>query len=83
MKVDGVSIIGLAFAIILTAIFAAVSPSAFPLHLFGNPVEVFDPSIIYEKVSYYLWNVLRMNMLIVAAILFASAISCIALMRRA
>jgi hypothetical protein len=82
VKFDGVSAVGLVFAIILAAMFAAVSQTAFPFHLFGNPATVIDPSIIYEKVSYYLWNVLRMDAIIVAAILFASAISCIALLRR-
>lgn len=87
MKLDGISVVGFLLSTVLATVLVFTVYGGFPAFLYGSPAQsllsrVGDLGLISRVVSFSLWNIRAMDVIVLAIILFSTAISCIALLRR-
>lgn len=84
MKVDGISVVGVFVSAVLVVVSVFTVYGGFPVFLYGSPALLYgvgDLGLISRTVSLCLWNIRAMDVIVLAVILFVTAISCIALLR--
>ena len=83
MKLDSLTAAGTVLTAVLIGIFAAMVGKIFPFQDFTRSYQppAFPASVLGEKIGLYLWNFRFWDLIIVAFILFFSALGCIAMLR--
>jgi hypothetical protein len=77
---DSLTAAGVILIAILVGIFAFMIGNIYPFQAFGSP-PTFGPSLLEQKIGLYLWDFRFWDLIVVAFILFFSALGCIAMLR--
>ncbi len=81
MKVDSLTAAGTALTAVFVVLVVAVVGKSFPLDVLGSPLQTFSPAVLGPKIGLYLWSFRTWDLIVVALILFFSALGCIAMLR--
>jgi len=81
LKVDSLTVAGTAITAVFVAVIFIMVGKAFPLQAFGSPLHVVGPSALGQEIGSYLWGTRSLDLIVVAFVLFFSALGCIAVLR--